>query len=142
MFGFGLSSIASRAKSSCADRGRIVPFQTSIRFMIAGTSSIMRAVASRTWANRSRLPECRMEKLPKSAACTTRPFSQANLSTPVLEWADQEDARPDELTDGMRIYCDCVRLGPGWFQDTYFGWYFVYDPGSSWPGRSPGTIPG
>ena len=45
------------------------------------------------------------------------------------EWADPEDARPDELTDGMRIYCDCVRLGPGWFQDTYFGWYFVYEPG-------------
>ena len=45
-----------------------------------------------------------------------------------VEWADPEDARPDELTDEMRIYCDCVRLGPGWFQDTYFGWYFVYDP--------------
>ena len=45
------------------------------------------------------------------------------------EWADPEDARPDELTDGMRIYCDCVRLGPGWFQDTYFGRYFVYEPG-------------
>ena len=21
-----------------------------------------------------------------------------------------------------------IRLGQGWFQDTYFGWYFVYDP--------------
>ena len=42
---------------------------------------------------------------------------------------DPEDARPGELTDGMAISCDCVRLGPGWFQDTYFGWYFVYDPG-------------
>ena len=44
------------------------------------------------------------------------------------EWADPEDARPDELTDGMAIGCDCVRLGPGWLQDTYFGWYFVYEP--------------
>ena len=44
------------------------------------------------------------------------------------EWVDPEDARPGELTDGMAISCDCVRLGPGWFQDMYFGWYFVYDP--------------
>ena len=44
------------------------------------------------------------------------------------EWVDPEDARPGELTDGMAISCDCVRLGPGWWQDTYFGWYFVYDP--------------
>lgn len=45
------------------------------------------------------------------------------------EWADPEDARPGELTDGMAIGCDCVELGPGWWLDTYFGWYFVYDPG-------------
>ena len=45
------------------------------------------------------------------------------------EWVDPEDARPGELTDGMSISCDCVRLGPGWWQDTYFGWYFVYEPG-------------
>ena len=45
------------------------------------------------------------------------------------EWVDPEDARPGELTDGTAISCDCVRLGPGWFQDTYFGWYFVYEPG-------------
>ena len=44
------------------------------------------------------------------------------------EWADPEDARPGELTDGMVIDYDCARLGPGWWQDTYFGWYFVYDP--------------
>jgi hypothetical protein len=44
------------------------------------------------------------------------------------EWVDPEDARPGELTDGMSISCDCVRLGPGWWQDMYFGWYFVYDP--------------
>jgi len=30
------------------------------------------------------------------------------------EWAEPSDARPDELTDGMAINCDCVRLGPGW----------------------------
>jgi hypothetical protein len=30
------------------------------------------------------------------------------------EWVDPEDARPDELTNGMAISCDCVRLGPGW----------------------------
>jgi hypothetical protein len=44
------------------------------------------------------------------------------------DWVDPADARPDELTDGMAISCDCVRLGPGWWQDMYFGWYFVYDP--------------
>jgi hypothetical protein len=26
-----------------------------------------------------------------------------------------------------KVYC--VRLGPGWWQDMYFGWYFVYEPG-------------
>ncbi len=44
------------------------------------------------------------------------------------EWVDPEDTRPAELGDGISISCDCVRLGPGWWQDTYFGWYFVYDP--------------
>jgi len=44
------------------------------------------------------------------------------------EWVDPPDARPDELTDGMAIDCASVRLGPGWWQDMYFGWYFVYDP--------------
>ena len=43
--------------------------------------------------------------------------------------AEPADARPDELSDGMAISCDCVRLGPGWWQDMYFGWYFVYEPG-------------
>jgi hypothetical protein len=46
----------------------------------------------------------------------------------VCEWVDPADARPDELTDGLAISCDCVRLGAGWFQDLYFGWYFVFDP--------------
>ena len=44
------------------------------------------------------------------------------------EWVEPADARPDELTDGMAISCDCVRLGPGWWQDMYFGWYFVFAP--------------
>jgi hypothetical protein len=44
------------------------------------------------------------------------------------DWVEPADARPDELTDGMAISCDCVRLGPGWWQDRYFGWYFVFDP--------------
>jgi hypothetical protein len=44
------------------------------------------------------------------------------------DWVDPDDVRPDELTDGMAIDCSSVRLGPGWWQDMYFGWYFVYDP--------------
>jgi hypothetical protein len=44
------------------------------------------------------------------------------------DWVDPADARPGELTDGMAISCDCMRLGPGWWQDRYFGWYFVFDP--------------
>jgi len=44
------------------------------------------------------------------------------------EWVDPEEARPGELTEGMSISCDCVRLGPGWWSDAYFGWYFIYDP--------------
>jgi hypothetical protein len=28
----------------------------------------------------------------------------------------------------MAIGFDCLEIGPGWFQDTYFGWYFVYEP--------------
>lgn len=44
------------------------------------------------------------------------------------DWIDPSDVRPEELTDGMAISCDSVRLGHGWWQDMYFGWYFVYDP--------------
>jgi hypothetical protein len=44
------------------------------------------------------------------------------------DWVDPADARPDELTEGMAIDCASVRVGPGWWQDMYFGWYFVYDP--------------
>lgn len=43
------------------------------------------------------------------------------------EWVDPEESRPDELTDGMAIRFDCLKIGPGWWQDTCFGWYFVYD---------------
>ena len=28
----------------------------------------------------------------------------------------------------MSISCAYVRLGPGWWSDVYFGWYFIYDP--------------
>ena len=44
------------------------------------------------------------------------------------DWVDPDDARPGELTDEFVISCDCVRIGSGWWQDTYFGWYFVFDP--------------
>lgn len=44
------------------------------------------------------------------------------------ERVDPEDARPDEPTDGMAIGCDCIRLGPGWWEVRCFGSYFVYDP--------------
>ena len=45
------------------------------------------------------------------------------------DWVDPPEARPDELTDGMAIsYPDCLHLGPGWWYDAYFGWYFVYEP--------------
>ena len=45
------------------------------------------------------------------------------------DWADPPEARPGELSDGLAIsYPDCLRLGPGWFLDGYFGWYMVYDP--------------
>src|SRR5687767_5690603 len=44
------------------------------------------------------------------------------------DWADPPNARPDELTDGMAISCgDCLQLGPGWWYDAYFDWFFVYD---------------
>ena len=46
----------------------------------------------------------------------------------VCDWVEPADARPDELTDGLAISCDCIRLGPGWLLDTYFDWYLVFDP--------------
>jgi hypothetical protein len=45
------------------------------------------------------------------------------------DWVDPPEERPDELTDGMAIsYPDCLDLGPGWWYDSYFHWYFVYEP--------------
>jgi hypothetical protein len=44
------------------------------------------------------------------------------------EWVDPPDTRPDELTDGMAIDCASVRIGRGWWQDMYFGWYFGFEP--------------
>lgn len=58
-----------------------------------------------------------------SGLCTTEDSFNGEC-----EWVDPEEARPDELTDGMSISCDCVRLGPGWWLDVYFRWFFVYDP--------------
>ena len=55
-------------------------------------------------------------------------FDEDGCFNGTCEWVDPEDARPGELTDGMAIGWDCLRPGPGWWQDTYFGWYFVYDP--------------
>jgi hypothetical protein len=44
------------------------------------------------------------------------------------DWVDPEHARPGELTDGLAISCECLQIGPGWWLDTYFHWYFVFDP--------------
>lgn len=44
------------------------------------------------------------------------------------DWIESEETRPGELTDRMSISCDGVRLGPGWWSDASFGWYFVYAP--------------
>lgn len=44
------------------------------------------------------------------------------------DWMDPSDKRPDELTDGLAIGCDCLVVGNGWWLDTYFNWYFVFDP--------------
>lgn len=36
--------------------------------------------------------------------------------------------RPDgQLTEGFWISHELLNIGPGWFQDKYFGWYFVFD---------------
>ncbi|MFO0955920.1 MAG: hypothetical protein U0800_00470 [Isosphaeraceae bacterium] len=43
------------------------------------------------------------------------------------DWVDPEAARPDELTDGLVISCDCLKIGPGWWLDTYFDWYLVFE---------------
>lgn len=44
------------------------------------------------------------------------------------DFVDPPEGRPDELSNGMAIsYPDCLRLGPGWWLDTYFNWYMVYD---------------
>jgi hypothetical protein len=46
------------------------------------------------------------------------------------DWVDPPEARPDELTDGMAIsYPDCLQVGPGWWYDAYFDWFFVHEPG-------------
>jgi hypothetical protein len=76
MLGLGFRFHASRANSTWAGRGRMISFQWAMRFMMAGTPSMIRSVASLTWANRSREPLWRMEKLPKSEDWTIIPFAQ------------------------------------------------------------------
>ena len=45
------------------------------------------------------------------------------------DWVDPPEARPEELTDGMAIsYPDCLQVGPGWWYDAYFDWFFVCAP--------------
>jgi hypothetical protein len=44
------------------------------------------------------------------------------------DWIDPPEARPDELTDEMAIGTDLLELGPGWWYDSYFRWFFVYEP--------------
>ena len=58
------------------------------------------------------------------------------------EWVEPEDARPDELTDGMAISCDCVRLGPGWWQDICTSGGTSCTNRGSWPVPWPGTTRG
>lgn len=57
-----------------------------------------------------------------------RPLPDDDSFNGECDWVDPEDSRPGELTDGMSISCDGVRLGPGWWQDLYFRWYFIHDP--------------
>jgi hypothetical protein len=45
----------------------------------------------------------------------------------MCDWVEPYDARPGELTDGLAISNDCLQVGPGWWLDTYFNWYFVFD---------------
>lgn len=46
----------------------------------------------------------------------------------MCDWVDPESARPDELTDGIMISCDCLAIGRDWWLDTYFQWYMIFDP--------------
>lgn len=41
---------------------------------------------------------------------------------------DWVSPRPDgQLTERFWISCELLKIGVGWFQDKYFGWYFVFD---------------
>ena len=52
---------------------------------------------------------------------------ELNMFYGECDWADPPEARPGELSDGMAIsYPDCT-VGPGWWYDSYFRWYMVYD---------------
>jgi hypothetical protein len=43
-------------------------------------------------------------------------------------WVDPPRKRPDSLTDGLSIGSDCLEVGPLWWFDTYFRWWFVFKP--------------
>jgi hypothetical protein len=43
-------------------------------------------------------------------------------------WVDPPRKRPDSLTEGLAIGSDCLEVGPTWWFDTYFRWWFVFDP--------------
>jgi hypothetical protein len=42
-------------------------------------------------------------------------------------WIEAQDERPDSLTDKFLIGSDCLEIGPNWWFDNYFRWYFVFD---------------
>ena len=44
----------------------------------------------------------------------------------VCDWLDADDARPEELTDGLAICGALLDVGDDWWFDIYFGWYFVF----------------
>jgi hypothetical protein len=46
----------------------------------------------------------------------------------VYDWVEPDEERPDELTAEFFIGYDCLQIGDGWFYDSYFQWYTVFDP--------------
>lgn len=43
------------------------------------------------------------------------------------DWLDRRDSWPDEISDEFFISEDCLTVGPGWWYDSYFGSWFVFD---------------
>jgi hypothetical protein len=44
------------------------------------------------------------------------------------EWVEPYEVRPAEMGNGFLISHDCLEVGTEWWMDTYFGWYYVFDP--------------